>query len=182
MRVATTAYPEPLALVRSRAADYLELTKPRVLVLVLFTVAAGALLAAGTVPDGWLLVDHCWVDLAEVQRLLDDALAPAVSRVFPVDGERELVAYVATAQAPEDLHTRCLAALPGRHAAMTPRWYVTCASAPADPTRLAGWQAMEVLSAGSGRGSSGAAPRHDAHGTPLTETVTGGVGVSDEVP
>jgi protoheme IX farnesyltransferase len=56
MRVATTAYPEPLALVRSRAADYLELTKPRVLVLVLFTVAAGALLAAGTMPDGWLLV------------------------------------------------------------------------------------------------------------------------------
>jgi protoheme IX farnesyltransferase len=37
---------EPVALGRSRAADYLALTKPRVAVLVLFTVAAGGLLAA----------------------------------------------------------------------------------------------------------------------------------------
>jgi protoheme IX farnesyltransferase len=35
------------ALARPRAADYLELTKPRVAVLVLFTVAAGVLLAGG---------------------------------------------------------------------------------------------------------------------------------------
>jgi protoheme IX farnesyltransferase len=35
-------------LVRSRAADYLELTKPRISVLVLFTVAAGGFLAAGS--------------------------------------------------------------------------------------------------------------------------------------
>jgi protoheme IX farnesyltransferase len=65
MKVAATAYPEPLTLVRSRAADYLELTKPRVLVLVLFTVAAGALLAAGNMPDGWLLV-HALVGTAMV--------------------------------------------------------------------------------------------------------------------
>jgi protoheme IX farnesyltransferase len=39
--------PGPAALVLARAADYLALTKPRVAVLVLFTVAAGALLAGG---------------------------------------------------------------------------------------------------------------------------------------
>src|SRR5262249_8813055 len=39
--------PTALALPRTRFADYLELTKPRIAVLVLFTVAGGAMLAAG---------------------------------------------------------------------------------------------------------------------------------------
>lgn len=39
--------PEPVVLSPSRVLDYLALTKPRVAVLVLFTVAAGALLAGG---------------------------------------------------------------------------------------------------------------------------------------
>ncbi len=39
--------PEPEVLTRSRVLDYLSLTKPRVAVLVLFTVGAGALLAGG---------------------------------------------------------------------------------------------------------------------------------------
>ncbi|HEV3257989.1 MAG TPA: heme o synthase [Gemmataceae bacterium] len=56
MKAATTAYVEPFVLTRSRVADYLELTKPRVAVLVLFTVAAGALLAARGTPDLWVLV------------------------------------------------------------------------------------------------------------------------------
>jgi len=51
MRTATTLVPEPALLTRHRLADYLELTKPRVGVLVLFTVAAGAWLAARGVPD-----------------------------------------------------------------------------------------------------------------------------------
>jgi protoheme IX farnesyltransferase len=38
-------------LVRNRVADYLELTKPRISVLVLFTVAAGGFLAAGATLD-----------------------------------------------------------------------------------------------------------------------------------
>ncbi len=41
------AAPAPAALAPGRLADYLALTKPRVAVLVLFTVAAGVLLAAG---------------------------------------------------------------------------------------------------------------------------------------
>ncbi len=56
MKTLTTTFPPAaavpaVAVPRSRAADYLELTKPRVGVLVLFTVAAGACLAARGVPD-----------------------------------------------------------------------------------------------------------------------------------
>jgi protoheme IX farnesyltransferase len=56
MKVATLCS-EPVALPRSRAADYLELTKPRVAVLVLFTVAAGVLLGgAGRALDPMVLL------------------------------------------------------------------------------------------------------------------------------
>src|SRR5439155_17386895 len=57
MKAATTACPAAPSLVRSRLADYLMLTKPRVAILVLFTVACGSLLAAGGSPD-WLLLCH----------------------------------------------------------------------------------------------------------------------------
>jgi len=107
-------------------------------------------------PPGWLLVDNCWVELAEVQRLLDDALAPAVARVFAdVDGE-PLVAYVAvTPDGPgtaEEAHDWCLAALPGRHAAMTPRRYVLCGRPPADTDDLPAWREQAVVAVGSGHG------------------------------
>jgi len=52
MKSATAALP----LTRSRAADYLELTKPRVAVLVLFTVAAGGWLAGLKDGDGLVLL------------------------------------------------------------------------------------------------------------------------------
>src|SRR6202453_4173924 len=41
---------------------------------------------------GWILIDSCWVDVTDVQRLLDDAVAPAVARVFASAGGRPLVA------------------------------------------------------------------------------------------
>ena len=40
----------------ARTADYVELTKPRISLLVLFTVAAGCLLGAGTALDLFVLV------------------------------------------------------------------------------------------------------------------------------
>lgn len=102
-------------------------------------------------PD-WLLVDSCWVDLTEVQRLLDDALAPAVARIFPsVDGQ-PLVAYLATAEAastPEQAHARCMAALPRHLTAIAPRQYVVCRTAPPDPENLVAWH--EILRSGTGR-------------------------------
>ena len=44
-------------LVRSRVVDYVDLTKPRIAVLVLFTVAAGVLLAAGRSLDVLVLIN-----------------------------------------------------------------------------------------------------------------------------
>src|SRR5581483_4310391 len=49
-RMKAAVLTEPALLTRTRVVDYLELTKPRVAVLVLFTVAIGALLASGGLP------------------------------------------------------------------------------------------------------------------------------------
>jgi protoheme IX farnesyltransferase len=57
MKTAATVLPEPALLTRTRVADYVELTKPRVLVLVLFTVATGTWLAAGGMSD-WTVLLH----------------------------------------------------------------------------------------------------------------------------
>ncbi|MGW4116163.1 condensation domain-containing protein [Actinosynnema sp. NPDC004786] len=103
-------------------------------------------------PPGWVLVDGCWVDLAEVQRLLDDALAPSVARIFPAVDGRALVAHLTATDAvrtPEQAHARCMAALPDRLNALAPRHYVVCATAPADPADPAAWPAP--LAAGAGR-------------------------------
>jgi protoheme IX farnesyltransferase len=56
MKTATTLYPPAILFGRTRVADYLELAKPRVAVLVLFTVGAGAALAARGVPDLFTLI------------------------------------------------------------------------------------------------------------------------------
>jgi hypothetical protein len=98
------------------------------------------------------LVDHCWVDVADVQRLVDEALAPAVARVFAsVDG-RPLVAHLAatdTIHTPEQAHARCMAALARHPTAITPRHYVICPTAPPDPADPAAWP--PPLAAGAGR-------------------------------
>jgi protoheme IX farnesyltransferase len=57
MKAIVSVHPEPLTLLRARLADYVQLLKPRVLVLVLFTVATGAILAAGGAPS-WAVVVH----------------------------------------------------------------------------------------------------------------------------
>jgi len=57
MKSASTTYTPALVLSRSRVADYVELTKPRVAVLVLFTVAAGAWLAGRDAVDTVTLVN-----------------------------------------------------------------------------------------------------------------------------
>jgi protoheme IX farnesyltransferase len=57
MKAATAVCPEAPLLTQARVADYVSLTKPRILVMVLFTVAAGALLAAGGMPELGLLAN-----------------------------------------------------------------------------------------------------------------------------
>src|SRR6185437_43520 len=80
---------------------------------------------AGT-PDR-ILVDNCWVDVADVRRLVDDAVAPAVAHVFASAGDRRLVAYLTATDAvhtPEQAHARCMAVLAHHVTAITPRHYV----------------------------------------------------------
>jgi hypothetical protein len=105
--------------------------------------------------DGWLFTDSCWVELAEVQRLVADALAPARALVArDVDGQ-PLVAYIAAAgpvSTPEEAHARCMARIVGYATAMTPRHYVLCDGAPDDPFDVSAWQRRRVLCQGTGRG------------------------------
>jgi hypothetical protein len=104
-----------------------------------------------TAPDR-ILADHCWVDVADVQRLVDDALAPAMARVFASAGGRPLVAYLTatgTVRTPEQAHARCMTALEHHPTAITPRHYVICRTAPSDPADPDAWPAP--LAAGSGR-------------------------------
>jgi hypothetical protein len=99
-----------------------------------------------------ILVDHCWVDVADVQRLLDEAVAPAVARVFASVGDRPLVAHLTATDAvrtPEQAHARCMAVLVHHPTAITPRHYVICPSAPPDPADRAAWP--PPLAAGTGR-------------------------------
>jgi hypothetical protein len=99
-----------------------------------------------------VLVDYSWVDVADVQRLVDDAIAPAVSRVFASAGGRPLVACLTatdTVRTPEQAHDRCMAALPYHPTAITPRHYVICRTAPSDPSDPSAWPAP--LATGTGR-------------------------------
>jgi hypothetical protein len=132
--------------------------------------------------ETWLLVDSCWLELPEVQRLLDDALPGSGARIFPVpaagrgrgaDDEVALVAYLTVAyltkdggiSTPAQAHAACMTVLRGsgranppdgvRFTAMTPARYVICDRAPDDPSDLAAWQRQHVLAEGTGRRSAG---------------------------
>jgi hypothetical protein len=99
-----------------------------------------------------ILVDSCWVDVADVQNLVDDAVTPAVAHVFTSTGGRPLVACLAATGAvrtPEQAHARCMAALEHHPTAITPRYYVICRTAPADPTDPAAWG--DPVATGTGR-------------------------------
>ncbi len=102
-----------------------------------------------------ILVDHCWVDVAAVQRLVDDAVAPAIARVFASAAGRPLVACLTatdTIRTPQQAHARCMTALARHPTAITPRHYVICPTAPPDPADPTAWPAP--LATGTGRASS----------------------------
>lgn len=106
---------------------------------------------------GWLLVDSCWVELAEVQRLLDDALGIPAARAFAVrgsDGNPALIACLAVGpqiRTAEQAHAACVAALGGRLTAMAPGRYFLYAQPPEDPSDLASWRKQRLLDDGDGR-------------------------------
>jgi hypothetical protein len=128
----------------------------------LLVAAAHGDVAAGRMPEligleplagpDRILVDSCWVDVASVQRLVDDAVAPAAACVFASAGGRPLVARLAATDAvrtPEQAHARCMAALAHHPAAITPRHYLICRTAPPDPANPAAWPAP--VATGTGR-------------------------------
>jgi hypothetical protein len=99
-----------------------------------------------------ILVDYCWVDVADVQRLVDTAAAPAVAHVFASASGRPLVAHLAATDAvhtPEQAHARCMAVLAHHPTAITPRHYVICRTAPSDLADPTAWPAP--LATGTGR-------------------------------
>ena len=103
-------------------------------------------------PPGRMLIDHSWADVADVQRLVDEAVAPAAARVFASAGGRPLVAHLTATDAvrtPQQAHARCMTALARHPTAITPRHYVICPTAPPDFADPTAWPAP--LAAGSGR-------------------------------
>jgi hypothetical protein len=99
-----------------------------------------------------ILIDRCWIDIADVQRLVEDAVAPAVARVFASAGGRPLVACLTatdTVRTPQQAHARCMAALAHHPTAITPRHYFICPAAPPDPADPAAWP--PPLTTGTGR-------------------------------
>ena len=61
----TTASVEAAALTGTRRADYFQLTRPKLCVMALLTVAAGAVLASGGAPD-WRIMAHALAGAALV--------------------------------------------------------------------------------------------------------------------
>lgn len=75
----------------------------------------------------WVRVGPSWVSLGAVRRLVADALPAQSARVYAVPDDRHghrLVCHVAGDLTPRVLHDACMAALPGRTAAIAPHWYV----------------------------------------------------------
>ena len=88
-----------------------------------------------------ILVDHSWVDVTAVRRLVQDAVAPATAHLFASAAGRPLVAYlIATddVRTPEQAHARCMAALERHPTAITPRYYVIGRPGQSGPARLPG--------------------------------------------
>jgi hypothetical protein len=101
---------------------------------------------------GWLLVDGCWVELAEMQRLLDDTLGATGAKIFAAANGLPLVAYLArtgSIRTAEQAHAACMAALRAYPTAMAPQHYVICERVPGNPDDPAAW--IGVCSTGSGR-------------------------------
>ena len=105
MKTDTTLCPPDAAALpmsRSRWLDFVELTKPRIALLVLFTVAIGAMLASPAAPDLWLLFNTVagTALVAAVRAGELDALHPPVA---PLDLlAQQIVAEVSAQEWRED--------------------------------------------------------------------------------
>jgi hypothetical protein len=118
--------------------------------------------------EGWHLVDSCWIQLEAVREVVAQVMGrqPHLVVALPDDqlGYR-LVCYLETTTAglgPEEIHKACMAALPGRPAAMAPHAYVVCERVLEDTASVDAWRRRPVCREGTGRplrpGSAGQAP------------------------
>ncbi|MCZ7422213.1 condensation domain-containing protein [Verrucosispora sp. WMMA2121] len=118
----------------------------------------GALAGIDPIPrDGdWHFVDHSWIQLSEVNRVLRAAL-PGPARAFVTDEGPEgatIVAHLAAGAEitdPARAHLACLRRLVDSPTAITPHRYVLHRDAPADPTDPQAWRELAVLAEGDGR-------------------------------
>jgi hypothetical protein len=107
----------------------------------------------------WVRTNSSWVDLDQVQALLDSAVGPGMGRVYPEpagtgSGEMEIVARLAASallRTPTQIHAACAARLRDFDSAATPTRYVLYTGVPTDPSEPAAWFAMDVVDAGPGR-------------------------------
>jgi hypothetical protein len=103
-------------------------------------------------PPQRTLVDHSWIDLADIQRLVDDALTPATTHVFPTADGHPLAARLTATndiRTPQQAHARCMATLHRHPTAITPRHYLIYPTAPPNPANPTAWP--PPLTTGTGR-------------------------------
>jgi condensation domain-containing protein len=98
--------------------------------------------------EDWARIDHCWIELPKVQRMLTEVLDGAPSHVateLGEGGEPTLVAYIVPGtRTPEEIHAACMAALVGRYTLMAPQEYALCETPPNDRTNTQEWQRQVV--------------------------------------
>jgi hypothetical protein len=110
-------------------------------------------------PIGLEYVDGCWIDVAEVHRLVADTLSPRDARIFvdKVDSQAmRIVAYVLPGEGSvtiDEIHRSVVARLPGRRFVMAPHWYVIC-SRSAVRDSIEDWRGIPVEVQGSGRSAT----------------------------
>ncbi|MDG4773641.1 condensation domain-containing protein [Solwaraspora sp. WMMD792] len=111
--------------------------------------------------DGdWHFVDHSWIQLSEVNRVLRAALT-GPARAFVVGGDEPdgatIIAHLAAADGitdPAQAHLACLRRLADSYTAITPHHYVLHPGAPADPADPQAWRELPVLAEGNGRSAA----------------------------
>ncbi|BCJ61914.1 condensation domain-containing protein [Micromonospora endophytica] len=111
-------------------------------------------------PDGdWHFIDHSWVQLSEVNRVLRAAL-PGTARAFVLGDEPSGATITAHLVAGDEItdparaHSACVRRLADSHTAIAPHRYVLHPDAPADPADPQAWRELPVLAEGDGRSTA----------------------------
>jgi hypothetical protein len=96
----------------------------------------------------WVRVDNCWADLRSVTDLL--RACPGIESAAVTVHRDELVAYLAGDPPPaiDTIHRFVMDSLTAHPSVLAPRSYVVCRHAPAHPSDIAAWRAVEAIHRG----------------------------------